>query len=118
MNIQVLGRDSDGYFYHTGEKSSRNVRIDRTEYDRILDAADKVNTDYRQHSHASGFYLHFDNGFIYQAPQDAPRTDDGKRMVAVGHINGKIETDAAWFARQAELEDYRQTVDGMSYRGQ
>ncbi len=118
MNIQVLGRDSRGYFYHTGEKSTRNVRIDRAEYDRILDAADVVNTDYRQHSHQTGSNIHFDNGFNYQPPDVAPGRPNSRRVVHVQHLDGTTETDAEWWGRQGELADLAATMDAASYRGQ
>ena len=116
MNIQVLGRDSRGYFYHTGEKSARNVAISRDEYERILVTAVSQKVEYRRHSWQSVYTIHFDNGFDYQTPQDAPKTHETRRVVLAHHIDGKTETDADWLARQAELADYAATVDAASYR--
>ena len=75
-----------------------------------------------------GMRLQFDRPYIVgeivpsfgmvQTPQDAPKTHGGKRVVHVQRADGTTETDAQWWARQGELEDYRQTVDGSSYRGQ
>lgn len=42
----------------------------------------------------------------------------GRRVVHVQHLDGTTETDAEWWARQRELDDYRQTVDAASHRGQ
>ena len=118
MNIQVLGKDSRGCFCHTGEKSARNVAISRDEYERILVTAVSQKVEYRRHSWQSVYTIHFDNGFDYQTPQDAPKTHEARRVVLVRHVDGQQETDADWLARQAELDDYRQTVDAASYRGQ
>ncbi len=42
----------------------------------------------------------------------------GRRVVHVTHMDGTTETDLEWLARQAELDDYYQTVHDASYRGQ
>ena len=118
MNIQVLGRDSRGYFYHTGEKSARNVAISRDEYERILVTAVSQKVEYRRHSWQSVYTIYFDNGFDYQTPHNAPKTHETRRVGLVHHVDGYVETDEAWLARQAELDDYRQTVDAASSRGQ
>jgi hypothetical protein len=55
---------------------------------------------------------------VSQTAQDGAGRTEARRVVLVHHIDGEEETDAEWLARQGELEDYRQTVGGMSYRGQ
>ena len=59
-----------------------------------------------------------DNGIYWyvRTPQDAPGTNEGKKVVLVHRANGQTETDADLMARQAELEDLRQTQDAASYR--
>ena len=118
MNIQVLGRDSRGYFYHTGEKSARNVAISEDEYNAIMVAVNQQKVEYRRHSWQSVYTLHFDPPFVYQPAQDAPKTHEARRVVPVRHVDGQQETDADWLARQAELADYAATVYAASYRGQ
>lgn len=118
MNIQVLGRDSRGYFYHTGEKSTRNVRIDWAEYDRISAMALAQGVEYRRHSWWTFYTVHFDNGFDYQPVPVAPGRPNSRRVVHVQHLDGTTETDAQWWARQGELADLAATMDAASYRGQ
>ena len=66
-----------------------------------------------------GVYWFYSNkSGLAETPQDASKTHGDKKVVLVHHIDGKTETDADWLARQAELDDYRQTVDAASYRGQ
>lgn len=57
-------------------------------------------------------------GDVVQTSHNAPKTHGTRRAVLVHHIDGYVETDEAWLARQAELDDYRQTVDAASYREQ
>jgi len=66
------------------------------------------------------YYWDDENGIYWerQPVQDAPKTHGGKKVVHVQHLDGTTEPDAAWWARQGELADYRQTVDDGSYRGQ
>ena len=102
MNIQVLGRDSEGYFYHTGEKSTRNVEITQEMYWKIRDSAVGQKIEYRAHSWYSNLMYHFDNGFDYQPVQVAPCGTNSRRL-DVQRLDGTTETDAAWWARQGEL---------------
>lgn len=118
MNIQVLGKDSRGYFYHTGEKSARNVAITEDEYNAIMVAANLQKVSRRHHSWLTVHTIHFDNGFDYQPPQDAPKTHGTKKVVHVQRADGTTETDAQFWARQGELADYAATMDAASYRGQ
>ncbi len=42
----------------------------------------------------------------------------GRRVVHVTHLDGTTETDLEWLARQAELDDYYQTMHDASCYGQ
>ena len=81
MNIQVLGKDSRGYFYHTGEKSARNVAITEDEYNAIMVAANLQKVSRRHHSWLTVHTIHFDKGFDYQPAQDSPKTHGAKRKL-------------------------------------
>ena len=118
MKIKVLGRISREYYCHTGERGTSNIGIDESVYWDVLDAAIAQKIPIRPHAWGTMITYHFDDGFDYQPVQVAPCSTNSRRVVHVQHADGTTETDAQWWARQGELEDYRQTVDGSSYRGQ
>ncbi len=109
-----IQRNETGEIYHLCYTDNSREAISYEQFHRLLPAFTYDPED--------GVYW-FDGGKasileLTQTPQDSPETNGGKRVVHAQHLDGTTETDAQWWARQGELDDYRQSVDGSSYRGQ
>lgn len=111
MDSMFIQKNASGDIYHLCHTDNSREVISWHKFSELLpltsyDAEDGV------------YWFKSTNWALAQPAHNAPKTNGDKKVVLVHHIDGQTETDADWLARQAELDDYRQTVDGSSYRGQ
>lgn len=106
-----IQRNETGEIYHLCYTDNTRDVISRARFTELLPLT--------QYDHEDGVYWFRSNYWTFaETPQDAPKTHGGKKVVPISRADGTTETDTQWWARQGELADYRQSVDGSSYRGQ
>lgn len=121
-NIKCFGKVGNDWWYHSGERNTRNQNITRQQGMAILAAAQDANVSMRTHYHGVSTTFHFDcgpfhfNDGVPVAVFPGAIVPAGRRVVHVQHADGTTETDYDWWARQAELDDYQQTLHEASYR--
>jgi len=107
MFIQV---NETGYIYHLCYTDNTREVITRARFMELVSQTKYEDDD--------GVYWFRGNFWMFaQTPDNAPETHETKKVVLVHHIDGYVETDAQWLARQEQL-DYDATMNAASIYGQ
>lgn len=111
FDSMFIQKNASGDIYHLCYTDNTREVITRARFTELLPLT--------KYDHEDGVYWFRSNYWLFaEMPQDAPKTHGTKKVVHVQRADGTTETDAEFWARQGDLDDYRQTVDGSSYRGQ
>lgn len=111
LDSMFTQKTTSGEIYHLCYTDNTREVISRARFLELLPMT--------SYDHEDGVYWFRSNFWLFaETPQDAPKINGGKKLVHIHRADGTTETDAQWWARQDEIDDYRQTVDGSSYRGQ
>lgn len=105
-----IQRNETGDIYHLCYTDNSRDTISRARFTELLPMT-KYEAD-------DGVYWFRSNFWPFaQTPQDSPISHDAEKVTLSHHIDGYVETDAAWLANQDKL-DFDATMDAASYRGQ